>query len=541
MVKIIQLSEPEAALRLLLLDVCEYIGTLDGYSKPHLRFTGGWVRDKLLGTASNDIDIGIDTMTGLSFGMRMKEYLELPEAKAKHPQSALAKLAKIEANPEKSKHLETVATKILGFDIDLVNLRKETYSEDSRNPQIEFGNPVEDALRRDATVNALFYSLEKCEVEDLTDHGLNDIRDKIIRTPLCPYQTFKDDPLRVLRAIRFASRLGWRIDKKAEQAMSAYDIGNALKTKISRERVCIELIKMLKGPHPYQAFGLIDRLDLYHTIFTMFSEESTHAAKTKHWKKSYGQLRAIVSAVTGDPSQSPEPSNKLVNIRSILLSNPIDAPNDVYHAWLLCAFVPWARVSPAVPQKSKGKAPPRPAALVARDGLKADNQTVKLIDNAIRDLNDIIHLKDAANVADPPVTFPLGPGQESPIRSKQGMAIRRWGPYWRSSVMFALLTQVAENSEDNDEELLEGYAQWLKQLRHLDLLEVYRIEPLVTSQHLLENIHPNPGAWMSKALDMGIAWQLAHPGSTDIEAALLEIKSKKNELGPMTLKRKGIQ
>ncbi|KAI4289693.1 MAG: hypothetical protein L6R35_001043 [Caloplaca aegaea] len=541
MAKIIQLSEPEATLRLLLLDVCEYIGTLDGYSKPHLRFTGGWVRDKLLGTASNDIDIGIDTMTGLSFGMRMKEYLELPEAKAKHPQSALAKLAKIEANPEKSKHLETVATKILGFDIDLVNLRKETYSEDSRNPQIEFGNPVEDALRRDATVNALFYNLEKCEVEDLTDRGLNDIRDKIIRTPLCPYQTFKDDPLRVLRAIRFASRLGWSIDKKAEQAMSAYDIGNALKTKISRERVCIELIKMLKGPRPYQAFGLIDRLDLYHTIFTMFSEESTHAVKTKHWKKSYGQLRAIVSAVTGDPSQSPEPSNKLMNISSTLLSNPIDAPNDVYHAWLLCAFVPWARVSPAVPQKSKGKAPPRPAALVARDGLKADNHTVKLIDNAIRDLNDIIHIKDAANVADPPVTSPLGPGQESPIRSKQGMAIRRWGPYWRSSVMFALLTQVAENSDDNDEELLEGYAQWLKQLRHLDLLEVYRIEPMVTSQHLLENIHPNPGAWMSKALDMGIAWQLAHPGSMDIEAALLEIKSKKNELGPMTLKRKGIQ
>lgn len=181
----------------------------------------------------------------------------------------------------------------------------------------------------------------------------------------------------------------------------------------------------------------------------MFSEESTHAVKTKHWKKSYGQLRAIVSAVTGDPSQSPEPSNKLMNISSTLLSNPIDAPNDVYHAWLLCAFVPWARVSPAVPQKSKGKAPPRPAALVARDGLKADNHTVKLIDNAIRDLNDIIHIKDAANVADPPVTSPLGPGQESPIRSKQGMAIRRWGPYWRSSVMFALLTQVAENSDDS--------------------------------------------------------------------------------------------
>ncbi|KAL8963217.1 MAG: hypothetical protein Q9193_000488 [Seirophora villosa] len=546
MAKKVLLNEQEATLRRFLLDVCNYIGTLDGNSRPHLRITGGWVRDKLLETASNDIDIGIDSMTGREFGKLMKQYLEMPETKIKHPQSAFTKLAIIEANPEKSKHLETTTTKILGFDIDLVNLRKETYSEDSRNPQMEFGSPAEDALRRDFTVNALFYNLDESEIEDFTGQGIKDMKLRKIKTPLRPYQTFKDDPLRVLRAIRFASRLGWSIDEDAEQAMSDSDIGDALMTKISRERVGIELTKMLKGetlllshPRPYQALAFIDRLDLYHIVFTMFNNDFTQAADTKHWKKSYGQLRAIVSAATDDPAQpsierAPEASNNLMNIRSILLSDSTDALDDVYHAWLLCAFVPWARVSPAVPQKQKGKTPPRPAALVARDGLKADNNTVKLVDNAIRDLNEIIQIKDAANVARPSITSPLEPRHKSPTRSEQGMAIRRWGPYWRSSVMFALLIQVAENSKDNNDELLEGYAKWLTELKQLDLLEVYTLKPLLKGDdnRLLTTIHPKRGAWMSKALDVCIAWQLAHPDSQDVGAALLEIRSRKNELGP---------
>lgn len=243
----IKLNEQEATLRQLLLDVSNYIGTLNDHPRPQLRFTGGWVRDKLLGIGSKDIDIGIDTMTGLQFGTLMNQYLEQPEAKAKHPKSVLGKLAKIEANPEKSKHLETVTTKILGLDVDLVNLRKETYAADSRNPQMKFGTPEEDALRRDATVNALFYNLDKSEVEDFTGRGLEDMKRKVIKTPLDPYQTFTDDPLRVLRAIRFASRLGWHIDQGDERAMSHVSIRDALHQKITRERVGIELTTMLKG------------------------------------------------------------------------------------------------------------------------------------------------------------------------------------------------------------------------------------------------------------------------------------------------------
>ena len=247
MVTPIQLTYQEWTLRQLLLDVSDYIGKSDAHARPELRFTGGWVRDKLLGLSSNDIDVGISTMTGYKFGILMKEYLEQPESQSKYKQGVLGSLAKIEANPEKSKHLETVTTKILGLEVDLVNLRKETYVEDSRNPIMEFGSPKDDALRRDATVNALFYNLSTSEVEDFTGQGLQDMKLKIIRTPLSPYQTFKDDPLRILRCIRFASKLGYQIELEAERSMSDDDIKDALRAKISRERVGVEIVKMLKG------------------------------------------------------------------------------------------------------------------------------------------------------------------------------------------------------------------------------------------------------------------------------------------------------
>jgi len=243
----ILLTDQEAQLRQLLLDTSEYINSIEGCKRPELRFTGGWVRDKLLGSTSNDIDISIDTMTGFRFGTLMKQYLARPEAKSKYDRNVLGGLAKIEANPEKSKHLETVTTKILGLEIDLVNLRKETYSEDSRNPIMVFGTPQEDALRRDATVNALFYNLSTSQVEDFTERGLRDMEKRVIKTPLAPLQTFKDDPLRILRAIRFASRLEYQIDPEDEIAMSDNSIKEALRLKISRERVGVEITKMLRG------------------------------------------------------------------------------------------------------------------------------------------------------------------------------------------------------------------------------------------------------------------------------------------------------
>lgn len=248
----ITLTPQEARLRDLLLDVARYINESKEI-KEHLelRFAGGWVRDKLLGCQSHDIDTAINAMTGYSFSLKMKEFLEQPNHLKKHSLGTedVGNLHKIAANPEKSKHLETVTTKVLGYDVDFVNLRRETYSDDSRNPQVEFGSAQEDALRRDATVNALFYNLHTNKVEDFAG-GLSDLHSRLIRTPLEPFQTFMDDPLRVLRLIRFASRLGFKIHADSETCMGDASVRSALKTKISRERIGIELEKMFKGLLP---------------------------------------------------------------------------------------------------------------------------------------------------------------------------------------------------------------------------------------------------------------------------------------------------
>jgi tRNA nucleotidyltransferase/poly(A) polymerase len=245
----LNLTPRESKLRSVLLGVAQYIDeSKDVEEKIELRWAGGWVRDKLLNIPSHDIDTAINVMTGHPFTLKLQEYLQDPKNLAKHSMKPedLGTLYKVLANPDKSKHLETATAKILSFDVDFVNLRKETYSEDSRNPQMEFGTALEDATRRDATINALFYNLHTDQVEDFVG-GLEDLKLKRIRTPLEPEQTFKDDPLRVLRLIRFASRLDFAIDQSSKEWMSNPSVMDALKLKISRERVGIEVEKMLKG------------------------------------------------------------------------------------------------------------------------------------------------------------------------------------------------------------------------------------------------------------------------------------------------------
>ncbi len=267
----ITLNERETQLKGLLLEVARSIpastkdkGSDDERAKVVdepvvIRWAGGWVRDKLLGVQSNDIDAAINCMTGETFALHLRDYCEHSSHRQRHglSESDIGNIHKVAVNPDKSKHLETTTMRLCGLEVDFVNLRKETYSQDSRNPQMEFGTPEEDALRRDATVNALFYNLHTDSVEDFTG-GLPDMADKLIRTPLDPLQTFTDDPLRVLRLVRFASRLGFRIDPKAESVMADHTVLDALRLKISRERVGIELEKMLKGKFLHTCYGLFD-------------------------------------------------------------------------------------------------------------------------------------------------------------------------------------------------------------------------------------------------------------------------------------------
>lgn len=533
--KVVKLEDPEETLRQLLLDVSSYSVSLGGrHKKPELRFAGGWVRDKLLGLSSKDIDVAISNMTGSEFGSLMKQYVELPEARGKYENDILGRLAKIEANPEKSKHLETATTKVLGFDVDLVNLRKETYTNDSRNPTVKFGTPEEDALRRDSTINALFYNLQTSEIEDFTGRGFQDMERKVIKTPLAPLQTFKDDPLRVLRSIRFSSRLKFDIAPEDEMAMRDGAIKAALRLKITRERVRVEILKMLGGPEPHEslsllkpqrALSLIDRLGLYNEVFTDPTNTNCKLTDTTNWHRAYNQLQDLINA----GSKGSTFSESLKTIASVLLRKP----EEQYQAWILTCFVPWAR-EPSKHAQQSSKRPMTAAGLAAREGIKAENKICRLVDDAVSHLQDIVEKKNAITLENQTTILPLkrkqGASSETQ-REIQGLAIRKWGSNWRSSVIYALLIEVAETKTETDAHaVLDKYSSWLSHLSSLELLDVDQLKPIVAGDELMKALNAKRGKWVSAALDCVMKWQLRNPDRTDAAGAIAEVVEKQEEL-----------
>ncbi len=229
-----------------------------------IRVAGGWVRDKLLGMESNDIDIAVDNMTGEEFARLISGNVSV-----------------VEANPEQSKHLATAMVRLEGLSIDFVNLRTETYT-DSRIPEMKFGTPEEDASRRDLTINSMFFNINTNEVEDFCG-GVEDLTNNIARTPLDPVQTFMDDPLRILRAIRFAARFNLKVDAALIQAAKLPEVQKAFSEKISQERIWAELAGkkdgdkykpgLLNGPNPVLAVLLLKEMGFMELIFDPTQEE----------------------------------------------------------------------------------------------------------------------------------------------------------------------------------------------------------------------------------------------------------------------------
>lgn len=195
------------------------------------------------------------------------------------------------------------------------------------------------------------------------------------------------------------------------------------------------------GPNPRQALQLIDRLGLYQTIFAdPGSNSSASKPVLVNWRRAYDQAEAFVTT----PSKETVFGALMNRIQLALLKDS----KDVYSMWLLCAFVPWARVMAPALKKASAKAAASPAGIAAREGIKADNNSVKLIENAAAHLVDIIQVKDAVIKEKASITAPRKRKQSPSSREALGMAIRRWGSRWRCSVMFAIMTQTKEVSPD---------------------------------------------------------------------------------------------
>ena len=248
-----------------------------------LRVAGGWIRDKLLGKESQDIDISINNKTGEQFAHLVDQYMQERGLPRKE-------ITIVKANPEQSKHLATAMVHIFGIPIDFVNLRKETYAE-SRIPTAEFGTPEEDASRRDLTINALFYNINEGKVEDYVG-GLEDLKNGIAKTPIDPLQTFIDDPLRILRSTRFAAKYNLELDPDLIKAANDPRVQDAFKKKVSQERIWKELggekleggewkAGFLSGPNPERAARLLAQVGLRDILFGLSEEEKAELGITK--------------------------------------------------------------------------------------------------------------------------------------------------------------------------------------------------------------------------------------------------------------------
>lgn len=213
---------------------------------------GGFVRDKLIGRATKDADI-----VCVGDGIRLAHAV----ASRFSPHLPVAYF----------KSFGTAQIKVDGFEIEFVGARKESYQYHSRNPEVRPGTLEDDQRRRDFTINALAISLNEADYGKLIDpfDGVNDIGNKCIQTPLDPEQTFIDDPLRMMRAIRFAAQLNFTISPPTLQAIR----DNVERIKIiSQERITEELNKILMSSKPSIGFELLYRTGLLHIIFPQMTD-----------------------------------------------------------------------------------------------------------------------------------------------------------------------------------------------------------------------------------------------------------------------------
>lgn len=239
---------------------------------------GGYVRDLFLGRPSGDVDVVV-----VGSGIRVAEAL-------------CAKLGR-GAHLSVFRRFGTAQVKWHGMEVEFVGARSESYSDDSRKPAVEEGTLEDDQRRRDFTINVLALCLNADRYGELSDpfYGLDDMRDRLIRTPLDPDITFSDDPLRMMRCVRFATQLGFQICDETFDALER----NAGRIKIvSAERIVDELDKIMLAAHPSVGLDYLQRSGLMKYILPELSALDVQETKGKFsYKNNFYHTLEVVENV----------------------------------------------------------------------------------------------------------------------------------------------------------------------------------------------------------------------------------------------------
>lgn len=444
-----------------------------------LRIAGGWVRDKLLGLPSDDLDVAIDKMTGVQLATRLQSYI-ISNQLADHGHT----VAVIQTNPDKSKHLETATTKIFGMHIDFVNLRSESYIEGSRIPdKIEFGTPEEDAFRRDISINCLFFNLHTLQVEDFTQHGLADLKSGIIRTPLNPKTTFMDDPLRILRVIRFACRFGYHIVDEIFEVCKSTEIRQSLATKVSKERIGCELVKMLNGNNAHRAIGYFMQLHIADIIFSSPSLDKAQIS-TINWSY-YESTQTYL--------------DKLMQGRNSFLCKSMEL------AYLGCCLLYYrGELVPISPTKSQKE---ELVATIVRQSLKLSNAFTFEIRRIFSLLNSF-----TSYVSRNPCTW---------NRKETGMLLRDAGPNWDVVALLAFACSDAFSMDD----LLD----FMSFAKTNNLIGCWDWQPILNGHEIAAVLGRSPGPFLGPIVTELLEWQLdTQPADKELATKFLRCKFSDN-------------
>jgi tRNA nucleotidyltransferase/poly(A) polymerase len=521
----LELSEEEEKIFQRLLQVVRH----DGLGTT-LRVAGGWVRDKLLGKQPTDIDIALDNITGKEFCQGIDDYYSYLKSIGEEGQKEKGETHLIRCNPDQSKHLETAKKSMFQREIDFVNLRSETYAEGSRIPWTKNGTAVQDAYRRDLTINSLFFNINENRVEDFTERGMDDLRKGLIDTPLPAKDTFLDDPLRVLRAIRFAARLNFRLSDGVKEAASDEEVKLQLGRKISRERVGKEVDLMISGERPADAMAYIRDLGLFHTAFA-FPESCDPPVSDDCDRRCVSHIESAwnlaASVHTGSVS------------RHMLLG---DEQEKLY---LYSALLFPLRKMFCLNAKSKKKIAVtgyiikeslKLPACVAESVLKVHAASGKFAELVLLFESNVASGAIREEVEDVHHDIPMDAWK----RVYAGFVLNEIKDLWRVALAISIISYPeAENaggivSEQQDElhRRKEQYMRVERSITDLGLDEVWKLKPLVDGKIIMRIMQKSGGALIGEWKKRVFKWQLAHPGGSmdDCIDWLTRSQSKRQKL-----------
>ena len=243
---------------------------------------GGCCRDSIMNLDIHDIDLAVTVPDGgVVFAQWLEEKGLLTEPPVLFKRYSTSRL-----------HLKAFPQ----HEIEVVQTRKEKYTDhNSRNPEVVFGSIEEDCIRRDLTINSLYQNVTTGEMVDITGKAIDDIKNHRIRTPLDPDIIFDDDPVRILRTIRFATRLGWKIPSDILESMTRNSHRLAI---IRMERIQVEFEKMLCGPDPAEALRLLRRTKALGQI----SVDICRTFRTRHEESGITLWDKILKDINDTPS-----------------------------------------------------------------------------------------------------------------------------------------------------------------------------------------------------------------------------------------------